>query len=313
MEIEFELGKQGLCTINTMDELNKIIDSVMLLELLKLFIYINYKGLPVRRYIKFQGNYLRIKLPLPLNNESEQAYCERTKIERGQIRKQLIRNIITISDQKEFQQISICDNDPFSGREFKILQNNIETIFEDDEVQRIADKLNHPHVRFIRKKDFNEHRAELHEIIMKYYQIYGGNILSFLLRIPKIEFSKKDCYEIKDFRQGSFLLPKLVFKKKTEDEILFCFYPPISTGETCSIFNKAKKSVGKLYKSGILQSTNSLFSADLTFYINPVSGQVYSGTEYNNCIFCNHIIDTPSSIKWGYGPICAQNFYLPYD
>lgn len=45
---------------------------------------------------------------------------------------------------------------------------------------------------------------------------------------------------------------------------------------------------------------------------NPLEVCVLYGLEYNHCCFCGLELTNPSSVKHGYGPVCAEKWGLPW-
>lgn len=48
------------------------------------------------------------------------------------------------------------------------------------------------------------------------------------------------------------------------------------------------------------------------FAADPPAFAAIQGKRWNNCCFCNAELTNPGSIHWGYGPICAGNYGLPW-
>ena len=49
------------------------------------------------------------------------------------------------------------------------------------------------------------------------------------------------------------------------------------------------------------------------FNLDPGSFAGLQGKKFSNCCFCQKELTNPGSIYWGYGPICADNYGLPWS
>jgi hypothetical protein len=50
----------------------------------------------------------------------------------------------------------------------------------------------------------------------------------------------------------------------------------------------------------------------LAFFLDPIGKAKVSGIEFRNCCFCGIELTTKESVAAGYGPICAENWGLPW-
>ena len=61
-----------------------------------------------------------------------------------------------------------------------------------------------------------------------------------------------------------------------------------------------------------LRNNAKLMSELEAFMEHPISESALHGREYGRCCFCNRELDNEGSIFHGYGPICAENWGLPW-
>jgi hypothetical protein len=309
MNLVFKIDHEVI-VVDTEEILRKVLKQVINTEVLKIINVIEFQGVKVKHNIFFDDKQLRIEIPKVKPGQDEKSYLEENKTKIQKILDKEISKFLRIDEDQVFVE-KVLTIDLFAKRKRKKLYGNLYTIFNDDEVKNISAKLNHPHVRHL-LESADKNIIELHEISMAYYNKYGGSILTYLMSLPKVSFSKKDCYEIKSHRRGSYLLPKLIFKKNNE-EIILCFYPPTQSNYIGTILNGNNfEKLGKISKSGKIFSTSKKFTPKLTLFINPNTFEIFSGAEYGNCIICNKELKVPKSINMGYGEICAYHIGLPY-
>ena len=67
-----------------------------------------------------------------------------------------------------------------------------------------------------------------------------------------------------------------------------------------------------LYDSPLFNHNELINELD-TLLSNPISESALQGKEYGRCCFCNRELDNEGSIFHGYGPICAENWGLPWS
>ena len=67
-----------------------------------------------------------------------------------------------------------------------------------------------------------------------------------------------------------------------------------------------------LYDSPLFNH-NELMSELEAFMKRPISESALQGKEYGRCCFCNRELGNDGSIFHGYGPICAENWGLPWS
>lgn len=118
--------------------------------------------------------------------------------------------------------------------------------------------------------------------------------------------------------------PKLVLKNKFEQEIAFNL-----NRKDCKIWitNNKPKGDGKIvygmcfcktdcepvFYKNTKANTRLGIKFILTMYLkDPAVYAKHYGDAECKCMFCNRPLSNPESILHGYGPICAENFSLPW-
>ena len=76
---------------------------------------------------------------------------------------------------------------------------------------------------------------------------------------------------------------------------------------TPGIGSDFQNSVFRMY-----QGTTELQNEILEFCKNPDAATKLYGQRYSNCCFCGIELTNKASLQMGYGPICADNFGLPW-
>lgn len=73
---------------------------------------------------------------------------------------------------------------------------------------------------------------------------------------------------------------------------------------------------GKIPEPGqplvLYHQDRAIWSEIREFCIAPAASAVVKGRKYGACCFCGRTLDNASSVYHGYGPICADNFGLPW-
>lgn len=57
---------------------------------------------------------------------------------------------------------------------------------------------------------------------------------------------------------------------------------------------------------------DEVFSALLAWSQDPAKAAKAYGHQHGNCCFCGRDLDDPRSVAMGYGPVCAENYGLPW-
>lgn len=213
--------------------------------------------------------------------------------------------------------ISLSEN-VFSNRDPNYLEG-IETIFTNEEIKKIFQKISTPHTRFL-CKNFIANLKELHSLAMIYYSYYGGHLLTFLMSLPPIQFADKRCFEVKNYERTTYLIPTLTVKTlRNNGEMTIVFYPALKRGNSfnsvATLINSSKQTIGEINSEGLIVPANRRFNPILSLFAKVVNDKVKisSGIEFgNNCLYCNLPLEDPISIQRGYGKTCAERFDLPY-
>lgn len=61
------------------------------------------------------------------------------------------------------------------------------------------------------------------------------------------------------------------------------------------------------------QGTTELQSEVMAFCMEPLKSAIVKGQQYSNCCFCRLELTNKASVQMGYGPICAENYGLPWE
>ena len=74
---------------------------------------------------------------------------------------------------------------------------------------------------------------------------------------------------------------------------------------------------GVIDKNGVLNLRHTVdeLTADRIKFIlkDPITAASVSGIAFDSCCFCGHELTHPNSLFYGYGPICASNWGLPWQ
>ncbi len=312
---------QKIVLINSVAQLRGILKSVMIKQM-----YLKYGVKDIIGYkfigaVFFDKKQIRFKLT-NVHCENDGRFSEKFEqfLVRNNAKEQIdnyLKFIIDCAKAKQSSGITLTDN-IFSDRELYKIEE-IETIFTDDEIVKIFQKISTPHTRFLCKY-FIPNLKELHKIAMIYYAQYGGHLLTFLLSLPPIQFADKQCYEIKDYHRANYLIPTLTIKTLTTGtEITICFYPAIRRtnrySSVASLINPSKQVLGEITTKGVIVPKNETYKSRLSLFAKAITDRVsiFSGVEFGTkCLYCKLPLEDPISIKWGYGKTCADKFDLPY-
>jgi hypothetical protein len=211
----------------------------------------------------------------------------------------------------------IIDNQ-FENAKIKIIGKGTETIFEDELARKICRKIQTPHIRSLLANPSNKSLIELHEIAMDCYKRYGGYIITFLLKLPILNFGYKNVTRLQSFENKKGQIPALRFRCGNNSCIVR-FYEKNRNGKTSPpavILSDSKSRIeigklsfdGKLTKRGVNHSSISLFMNNFN------ENKLYCEVALGNCLnpSCNHPLSDPESLVTGYGRKCAENLGIPY-
>ena len=312
---------QRIVHINSVEELRDVLNKVMRKQVFLKFGIIQMIGFKPIGAVFFDKKQINFKLTKALC-DIHGVYTETPKqlAFRNNAKKQIDNYLQFIIDVTIAQRSTgiILTNNSFSVRETDRIEDS-ESFFTQDEIAKIFQKISTPHIRFL-CKDFISNFKELHKIALIYYHKYGGYLLTFLLSLPTVKFADKQCYEIRDYHKGNYLIPTLIIKTQaTGKEITICFYPPIvrtnAYSSVATLISSSNQVLGEITMKGIIVPKIETFKSILSLFAKAISGgvSIFSGVEFGaKCLYCKLPLEDPASIKRGYGKTCADKFNLPY-
>ncbi len=232
--------------------------------------------------------------------------------------KDITENIIKGNNQFKTIQISA---DIFQNKQFRKINDDLETVFTDEQVVQLCSKLSTPWVRQLLVNS-SINIKELHQIAMKCFNRYGGKIISFVLLLPIMDFgNRKSKYfiEKKDY-EGEIPSFKLKFSN-SGDEYYFSFYPNInkikSDTKIATVFNKTQNVIeGFISFNGYMQKKVNNENLKLRLFVENLYSKnrvIYCGVADGYCLKCNRELSDPKSLRVGYGRECAAEIGIPYE
>lgn len=232
--------------------------------------------------------------------------------------KDITENIKNNYNQDDTIQLT---TDIFQNKQFRKISESFDTVFTDEQAISLCSKLSTPFVRQLLLNS-KSNIKELHQIAMKCYNKYGGQIISFLLLLPVMDFgNRKSKYFIeKSDYNGEIPSFKLKFSK-AGDEYYFSFYPNISKikgdRKIATVFNKTKNRIeGFVSHKGYIQSKLFKENLKINLFVENLYSKnrvFYCGIADGYCLKCNRELSDPKSLRVGYGKECAAEIGVPYD
>ena len=205
----------------------------------------------------------------------------------------------------------------FENLPIRIIGNNKETIFDDETARKICRKIQTPHIRALLEYPKSK-IIELHEIAMDCFKRYGGHILTFLIKLPILEFGAKNVTVKRLFVNNKGLIPAYRFKCGNNSCIIK-FYEkkksdPINFKSVVLTDANTKIEIGKITYNGNITHREARSSPITLFRNNFNNGQLHCEVALGNCLnpSCNHPLTDPLSLIAGYGKKCAENLGIPY-
>lgn len=118
------------------------------------------------------------------------------------------------------------------------------------------------------------------------------------LKYPKISFNAKD--DTGNYKVQLYLATKGYIAIKV-DNVYVGKIQPYESIE------------GMQYSFRMYQGSTILQHEIESFCMNPLENAVAYGQAYSNCCFCGLELTNKASLQMGYGPICADNYGLPWS
>lgn len=237
------------------------------------------------------------------------------------IREQLIDIEEQVKNGKRQPNLIELTTNIFQDIQLRKTVEGFETVFTDEQAISLCKKLSTP---FVRKLLINSRNniEELQQIAMKCYNKYGGQIISFLLLLPPMNFGNRHSKYFIEKSEFNGDIPSFKLKFfQSGDEYYFSFYPNISTAKgnkkIATVFNKTKNRVeGFISHLGYWQRKVSSQNLKANFFVDMLLSSkkvFYCGVADGYCLNCNRELSDPKSLRVGYGKECAAAIGIPYE
>jgi hypothetical protein len=193
--------------------------------------------------------------------------------------------------------------------------------FSDEQAANICSKMTDSYPRALADKIGNNKGNELifyqlHHIANKALQIFGGEVLSFLLSLRRLEFKNFQALELKTYYKVIPDFPIITLKSSSKVFKVAFFATKRHNGDLyrdVRIFDKENVEIGFIDEFGRIEAKLERFKPHLgIFYEVTKAGnyELYSGVESGLCEVCQRKLSHPLSIRVGIGPVCAENLRL---
>ena len=229
----------------------------------------------------------------------------------------------------------IQSNNLFLNREPKFLEyinKQIPTIFSDYEACLICDGLTDTHLQFLARKYYNNQASKyeiivLHQYANEAFDKYGGEMLSWVLSLPKLPFKAINATSIFsefDKRKITSQFPVLrIFIKNLNNEkeklqisffIEQTMYGNIRNDNIIQVKSQTSgKLLMRISRSGfIIPESNAkhifpILQVFIRFSQDTQKMIINYGLETGECRACGRDLTNKESIKRGMGPICWRD------
>ena len=210
--------------------------------------------------------------------------------------------------------------DIFKNKQLRLIDENIKTIFEDNQAISLCEKLSTPFIRTLLKTP-KQNISEIHQMAMKCYNKYGSPVISFLLTLPMLQFGQIKSEFVIDKEDFDGELPSIRLKFKSSNEEYFISFYKLnqtykSNRKIATLYNKTAKRVeGFLTYKGYLQNRILKENIKAKLFLENYKNDriVYCGVENGFCINCGRKLEDLNSLKVGYGRDCAFEIGIPYE
>jgi hypothetical protein len=116
-------------------------------------------------------------------------------------------------------------------------------------------------------------------------------------------------------RSNGHKSPKVYFTDDSVGEIRLTVSKGGQYPGTIQIADRQGNWYGRIMKDGEVhckRGSDNVIAAVSTFVSDPHAAVVKYGRKTGNCSFCARELTDAESVKRGYGPVCADNYGLPY-
>jgi len=208
-------------------------------------------------------------------------------------------------------------------QKIKFDNTEIKSFFSDQEALEICERMSSSFTRRLCKEYFQfpigkkkqECLFQLHYIANKAKEIYGGEILSFLLNLRKLNFKNITAKEVSTYKKDR---PDFPFYRFEAEGIGIGFFlkgdhsnnlkPDVRIYSIDS--NNLTTPIANVNHEGMILLKLESFYPKLSMFIEKTKMeqvQFFAGVETGNCIICYRELTHPLSLRTGIGPICARD------
>jgi len=232
---------------------------------------------------------------------------------------------ITVFSENIFKEIVQEIDHPFIGK--------INSYFSDEEAKEICLRSRHKKIRNWSKIFFNKN-TDIDYTLLRYYihdfannalELFGGNILTFLLRLKKwpkdkknVKILKSDLSDPISIKPNSPMFPRLIIEGKDGDHSYSLTFSTLlekylGNYVSVTIKNQNNSKTLKVSLEGKIFEDFENCIPEIAIFKVCIDNEIilYCGYDDDVCDICGRPLEDIISIKYGRGPICRKNYGMP--
>jgi hypothetical protein len=199
---------------------------------------------------------------------------------------------------------------------------SIQTVYTDTQALMFCAGVKDSHANTIYSKFISERVLNpldffmAHTFIMKSREQHGADFIDYCLELPSLPFGIKEVNAMFTYLGRISSTRNNIIRLACDKEQVFEVF--LEVHERRVVIQNGGKRIGYIRRSGQVDFLDKIMRKRpvirlfMDFASRPSRQIAYFGWITGKCSFCEQPLTDPASVRWGYGPVCAKNYFLPW-